>query len=333
MGYSAEVVKRARRQLESDNNQIQAQAELQRSNAYAQVPRLKEIDNQLRRTMVMAAQAAFAQGDQAHQIMEQARQENMALQQERKELADAHFGPAYFEQYQLCDNCGGTGYIGSTMCHCLEALCRQEQKKEVSLLSCGQCSFEDFRLDFYPDRNVPGTNVNMRAVMAQNLKNCKEYAENFPNGEKNLLFSGDTGLGKTFLSACIATTVTDRGFSVVYESAPHLFTQLEKARFATDPEERAQAEEQCSKYTNCDLLIVDDLGTELSGQFVTAALYALVNDRLLADKATMISTNLGSDALQGRYSPQILSRLRGNYRRVTFVGEDIRVAKNQGHLK
>ena len=333
MGYSAEVLKRARLQLESNNTEIQARAAMRLNQAYNQIPRLKEIDSQLRRTMVMAAQAAFAKGDEAHAIMEKAKQTNMALQQERKALADANFGPGYFEKDQLCDNCGGSGYIGSTMCHCLEEICRQEQKKEVSLLSCGQNRFADFRLDFYPDQNAPNTNVSIRAVMAQNLKSCKEYAENFPPVEKNLLFTGDTGLGKTFLSACIAAEVTDRGYSVTYESAPTLFAWMEKARFSNNPEEKGQADEQCQKYTNCDLLIIDDLGTELSGQFVTAALYALINDRLLADKATIISTNLGNDALQSRYSAPILSRLRGNFRRVIFLGEDIRISKNKGTLR
>lgn len=333
MGYSAEVITRARRLLEANNAQIQAQEQARLRDAYAKVPRLKEIDNQLRSTMVFAAQAAFARGEEAHAIMEDAKQANMALQQERKALADANFGPGYFEQDTLCESCGGTGYIGSTMCHCLEELCRQEQKKEVSLLSCGQCRFEDFRLDYYPDRKDADYDANIRTAMTNVYKVCKQYAEEFPGQTRNLLFSGDTGLGKTFLSACIATTVTDKGYSVAYESAQHLFNWLEKARFTGDPEQKALAEAQCAKYTTCDLLIVDDLGTELSGQFVTAALYTLLNDRLLSGKNTIISTNLRNEELESRYSSQILSRLRGNYRRVVFLGDDIRVLKNKGVLR
>lgn len=333
MGYSAEVITRARRLLETTNAEMQSRQAARLKSAYARVPRLKEIDNQLRRTMVLAAQAAFARGNEAHAIMEDAKQANMALQQERKALADTNFGPGYFEKDTLCESCGGTGYIGSTMCHCLEELCRQEQKKEVSLLSCGQCRFEDFRLDYYPDRPDSRYNANSRITMAKVYNLCKQYAEDFPGQTKNLLFSGDTGLGKTFLSACIATTVTDKGYSVTYESSQHLFNQLEKARFASDPEQRALAEAQCARYTNCDLLIIDDLGTELSGQFVTAALYTLINDRLLSEKSTIVSTNLGNQALADRYSSQIVSRLRGNYQWVLFVGDDIRLLKNSSVLR
>ena len=328
MGYSAEVIRRARAQLETNNTQAQSREAYRLEQAYRQVPRIREIDGQLRRTMVLAAQAAFAKGDEAHAIMEQAKNANQALQAERKALSDAHFGPGYFEQDALCACCGGSGYIGSTMCKCLEALCRQEQKKEVSLLACGQCSFADFRLDYYPDRKAEGSDYPIRMLMARTFEVCKDYAEHFPPEQKNLLFSGDTGLGKTFLSACIATAVTDKGYSVAYESAPHLFTWLEKARFASDPEQKAQAEAHCARYAGCDLLIVDDLGTELAGQFVTAALYALINDRLLANKATIISTNLNSEDLSSRYSSQIQSRLRGNFRRVPFLGDDIRLLKN-----
>ena len=140
----------------------------------------------------------------------------------------------------------------------------------------------------------------------------------------NLLFIGGTRLGKTFLSACIARTVADRGYSVVYESAGHLFAKLERAKFNGDE----NAREEIKKYNECDLLIIDDLGTEMPGQFTTAALYSLVNDRLLSGKAMIISTNLNVDDLGRRYSPQIASRLRGSFTRVAFLGEDIRVKKN-----
>ena len=119
---------------------------------------------------------------------------------------------------------------------------------------------------------------------------------------------------------------------MAYESAPRLFSQLEKAKFAHDPEVRAQMESYCSRYTDCDLLILDDLGTELSGQFVTAALYQLINERYMQGKATIISTNLKNEDIESRYSPQVLSRLRGNYRRVAFVGDDIRIKKNRGQV-
>ena len=324
MAYSAEVVKRARARLaqakedrESENRQHLAQA-------YARVPRIREIDMQLRRTMALAAQAVFASGDP--NALEQVKQQNLTLQREREALAREYFEEGFLDDSPICDRCGGSGYLGSAMCECLTELCRQEQKKEISVLSGGKESFGQFRLDYYPDRVDPKLGVSPRMVMEKNFRTCRTYASLFSMHSGNLLFIGGTGLGKTFLSACIARTVADRGYSVVYASANHLFTNLERAKFNGDEEARRDSE----KYGKCDLLIIDDLGTEMPGQFVTAALYSLLNDRLLANKPMVVSTNLNVDELSRRYSPQIASRLHGSFNRLTFLGEDIRVQKNRG---
>ena len=322
MAYSSEVVRRARARL------AEAKQDRDRENrehlriAYEQVPRLKEIDRLLQRTMAKAAMSVFAGGD-AKTLMEQAKEENQALQREREWILDTNFEEGFLDETPICPTCSGTGYVGSSMCECLQELCRQEQKKELTFLSAGRESFDQFRLDYYSDRVDMKIGVSPRMIMEKSFQTCKRYAYNFNMKAGNLLFSGNTGLGKTFLSACIARTVADSGYSVVYESAGHLFQTMERARFEASEENRHAA----AKYNDCDLLIVDDLGTELPGQFVTAALYALVNDRLLEGKPTIISTNLTEEDLVRRYSPQIASRLRGSYRRVAFVGEDIRKLK------
>lgn len=325
MAYSGEVVRRARARLAEAREVRERENREHLHIAYEQVPRLKEIDRQLRLTMAKAAQAVFAGGD-AQELMARAKEENQELQREREWLLDANFEEGFLDETPICPICSGTGYVGSSMCECLLELCRQEQKKELTVLSAGRENFDQFRLDYYPDRVDPRMGISPRMIMEKSFQTCKRYAYDFSMKAGNLLFSGNTGLGKTFLSACIARTVADRGFSVVYESAGRLFQTLEKARFEANEENRAAA----AKYMGCDLLIVDDLGTELPGQFVTAALYSLVNDRMLENKPTIISTNLTEDDLVRRYSPQIASRLRGSYRRVAFVGEDIRLLKNRG---
>ncbi len=325
MGYSSEVIRRARQRLESAKADRESENQQNLAHAYAAVPRLREIDQQLRMTMSHAIATVFASGGDVQEAMKEARQKNLSLQLERAELIAANFEEGFLDDSPICDRCGGSGYIGSTMCECLAELCRQEQKKELTFLM-GQERFEQFRLDYYPDRIDPKLGVNIRQVMEKTLNTCRRYAINFSEKSPNLLFSGDTGLGKTFLSACIARTVADSGYSVVYESANRLFSRLEQARFHGDEQAKADS----AKYTACDLLIVDDLGTEMPGQFVTAALYAIVNDRLLTGKPTIISTNLTIEDLSRRYSAQILSRLRGNYVRVPFLGDDIRVKKNWG---
>lgn len=326
MAYSAEVVARARARLAQDREDRASENRRHLAHAYEVLPRLREIDVQLRATMAMAAQAAFTQGEDPQELLQEARRKNIALQQERAELAALYFEEGYLDDSPVCDKCGGNGYIGSQMCECLRELCSQEQKKELTLLSCTKENFNQFRLDYYPAEVDSRYGASPRTIMERNFRSCKTYAANFSMDAGNLLFVGGTGLGKTFLSACIARSVADHGYSVMYETATHLFSKLEQARFNSNEETRREAD----KFTACDLLIIDDLGTELPGQFVTAALYSLMNDRILAGKPMVISTNLNVDETARRYSPQIASRLHGNFTRLTFVGEDIRVLKNRG---
>lgn len=327
MGYSAEVVRRARQQLAADREARLSQQQEHLQDAYRRVPRIREIDLELRRTMVQAAQAAFSQGN-AQALLEEARQHNLALQAERAKLVEERLEPGYLDETPICPVCSGTGYLGSAMCQCLTRYCRAEQQKELHLLSGRLDSFSQFRLDYYPERFDPRFGGSPRDLMKRNLDDCREYASFFSANSGNLLFVGGTGLGKTYLSTCIAKTVTDRGYSVCYAPASKLFATLEAAKFSPTEEAKAEA----AQYTGADLLIIDDLGTEMPGQFVTASLYALLNDRLLEGRAMIVSTNLTAEELSKRYTPQIASRLIGEFHRVTFVGEDIRVAKNRGRL-
>lgn len=326
MAYSKDVVRRARQRLQ------QAKADRESENlqnmqiAYREIPRIKEIDGLLRRSMALAAQAVFTQGGDAKLAMDEVKQANLALQREREQLVREHFGEDFLDEGPICSLCGGSGYVGSAMCECLQELCRQEQKKEVALLASNAERFEKFRLDYYPSQVDSRYGASPRVIMEHNLNICRKYAYGFGPGSGNLLFVGGTGLGKTFLSACIAAVVADRGYSVAYESAQHLFAKLEKNRFNPDEQSREQVE----VLEKCDLLIVDDLGTEMPGNFVTAALYSLLNDRLLAGKSMIISTNLNVEEAARRYSLQIASRLQGSFKALTFVGEDIRVMKNRG---
>ena len=327
MAYSAEVLQRARARLADAREARESENRQHLQVAYDRVPRLKEIDLQMRRTMTQAVQAAFSKGGDARVLMEEAKRENLALQEERAWLIESNFEEGYLDETPICDRCGGHGYVGSNMCECLMELCRQEQKKELSLLSGGKENFSQFRLEYYSDAYDSRYGASPRQVMELNFRNCRSYATTFTPNSGNLLFVGGTGLGKTLLAACIARTVADRGYSVVYESAGNLFTRLERAKFGNDEAARAEVK----KYSDCDLLIIDDLGTEMPGQFTTAALYALVNERLLAGKPMIISTNLNVEDFSRRYSPQIASRLRGSFQRQTFLGDDIRVKKNWGY--
>ena len=201
----------------------------------------------------------------------------------------------------------------------------QEQRKEMGA-AFQNAGFDTFLLDYYSDTVIPQLKLSPRFVMEKTLDSCRRYARTFTMEAGNLLLSGGTGLGKTHLALAIGAAVGEQGYSVCYETAAGLFSKLEKAKFTPSEENSREAE----KLENCDLLILDDLGTEMPSQFVTAALYNLLNTRLLSKRPMIITTNLNVDEAADRYSGQIASRLYGEFKRLTFLGSDIRIIKSRG---
>ena len=323
MAYSEEILRRARYRLD------QAKAERERENeehlqiAYERFPRLRQIDRELRMNMVELAAITLRSEESPTLTVSQIRDKNLALQREREWIIEAgDFEEGYLEDSPVCSKCGGNGYYGAKMCSCLKELCRQEQKKELtSLIGSGKETFDNFRLDVYPDQYDHTIGTTPRTLMAQNLRTCRNFAANFGENSGNLLFSGMTGLGKTFLSACIARQVADRGFSVVYETAIQIFEDFEKAKFGSSTEEGRSI---IKKYFDADLLIIDDLGSEMTTNFTISALYRIVNSRLMENRSTIISTNLDTTAFEQWYNAQISSRVLGGYQVMIFKGNDLR---------
>ena len=320
MAYSAQVLRRARARLEQAKLERERENEAHRAAAYERYPRLREIDRELQQSMAELA-IAFLKKD-SEETLGAIRTRNQTLQAERNWILEAgEFEDGYLDDTPVCTRCGGTGYDGSQMCSCLRELCRQEQKKELtSLLGSGRESFDTFRLDVYSDAYDPKLGTSPRELMRSNLNICKKYAAGFSAASSSLLFSGATGLGKTFLSACIARQIADRGFSVMYETAIRLFGDFETEKFGAQGGDGSLTR----KYFDCDLLIIDDLGTEMTTQFTVSALYSVLNTRMMEGKPILISTNLLPEALETRYSPQIASRIVGTFRLIKFAGDDLR---------
>ena len=330
MSYSPNVLRRAQARLSQRREERRDRQEALRRQVYAQLPRVAELDRLLRQTMAQVIAAALREGgDPAVQVAE-IRRKNQALQGERAQLLAGHGFPAdALDDKPLCARCGDSGWVGSDMCDCLKVLCAQEQIRELSqLLNLGEQSFETFDLGVYSPEVWPAWGRSPRENMEKVLKICRDYAQNFGRYYFNNLFlSGSTGLGKTFLSACIARTVSENGFSVVYDTAGEVFARFEAQKFSRDEEDAREARDDTRRYLNCDLLILDDLGSELTTPFVQSALYQLVNSRLTAEKRTVISSNLTMDDVRLRYTPQIASRLEGEFRVLPFFGEDIRLQR------
>ena len=156
---------------------------------------------------------------------------------------------------------------------------------------------------------------------------CIEYARKFGPKSMNLFFNGAPGLGKTFLSACVARVVSEKGNSVVYDTAGSVFAKFEKYKFLRS-DDQDEAHSEVKRCLECDLLILDDLGTEMTTAFTVSALYELINTRLVTSRKTIVSSNLTPQDLRKRYSEQIMSRLEGEYQVLTFCGDDIRLKKN-----
>ena len=249
--------------------------------------------------------------------------------EEKAALLTEHGYPAdALDDKPACPKCSDTGWVGANMCACLKALCTEEQIRELSkLLDLGEQSFDSFSLDYYSPLPWPGESLSPRENMEFIFDVCSSYARKFGRFYfRNLFLTGAPGLGKTFLSACIARVVSEDGFSVVYDTAGHVFSQFESAKFRRD-DDGDTAGEDVERCMNCDLLILDDLGTEMTTSFVQSALYQLLNGRLLAGKSTVISTNLDPEELGRRYGAPLLSRLEGEYQLLPFVGEDVRKLK------
>lgn len=323
MAYDGNIMRRALVRFDEAKQRRKAEQAAAKEFLYAELPRLGEIEAELRGTMARLIRLTVAGGENRAQLYE-LKEENLALQHERgRLLAERGYPENYLSHEPTCPLCGDSGYVGGAVCKCLQKFYHEEQVRELShTLDLGSQSFETFSFDWYSPATDPRMGKSSLERMEKNYDVCQDYAHQFSPRSGNLLLSGDCGTGKTFLSACIARVVSESGHSVVYDTAGHIFDRLEAVKFRRDEDDT-----DAKRYEKCDLLIMDDLGTEMNNAFVQSALYQLINGRLLQGKKTVISTNLAPDELCTRYGEAIASRLEGEYTILPFFGEDIRKLK------
>ena len=327
MAYDGRLMRRALARFDEDKQRRAENFRARERAVYTKCPRIGEIDRELSHTMAKIIASGLRRGADPRPAIEALREENLNLQQEKRLLLTQLGLPAdYLEEKPACPRCNDTGFLGSAVCACLRSYYVREQNKELSgLLDLGSQSFETFDFDYYSPLPDSELGISPRANMERVYDVCQDYAHEFSPKSGNLLLSGGTGLGKTFLSASIARVVSAGGHSVVYDTAGHIFSQFEAAKFRRDDGGSEDAD-RCMK---CDLLILDDLGTEMTTAFVQSALYQIVNGRLMEKRATIISTNLAPEEIGSRYGRSVLSRLEGDYEILPFFGEDIRRLKRE----
>ncbi len=328
MSYSAEVIHIAKDRLNERRTDALRVAEYKRDQLYATHPRLSEIERELISVGALTAKAAVM-GDRAHEELDKLRHRSLSLQEEYRDILDAAgYGADYLEPRYHCAVCSDTGYVEhdnrTVMCDCYRKLLSAvacEQLNAISPLSLS--SFEDFDLSLYDDQPEMGKR-NPRRRMTAIYDYCVQYADTFSLSSKNLLMTGATGLGKTHLSLAIARRVIERGFSVVYVSSPEILSRLEREHF----DYRYEGENKTfASLLACDLLILDDLGTEFQSAFSKAAVYHIFNARILKGSPIIINTNLPLSELETMYSQRFVSRAAGSCDRLDFIGSDIRLKK------
>lgn len=324
MGYNKENFRRIRTEYETKALEAEHAAQLRREELYHAVPAVEALDRRLSSFGLRIMEAALQGGDAAEGVAA-LREENERLSRERAALLRAAGYPEDYSHVQYeCDACRDRGYVGIHMCSCM-----RKKLIEAGLASCGMAelmrtqSFENFSLEYY------SANTEQGAMMSRNLHLVRRYAESFSMTEGktsgNLLFLGGTGLGKTHLSSAVAREVIARGYDVYYSSAVGMLSDFEHRRFGNGL--AAGDGDNTERYTECDLLILDDLGTEVVNQFTLSCLYHVFNTRINQRRPTIISTNLTMEELRKTYSDRITSRLFGEFLLIPFYGTDVRKQK------
>lgn len=327
MGYSSSVYKAASDTLYERRLNAEKAAERRKEEVYKRFPRVKELEKQISMGGIKTARAVLAGGDVKEAVSE-LRDQNLAMQAEVKRILTDNGYPAnYFEPKYFCKKCEDKGYYdinGKTVrCSCMKSAlvtCACAELNRYAPLSLS--TFESFDLEYYDKSINPKVKTSPYEHMSKVFRFCQNYADNFSKNSESILMSGETGLGKTHLSLAIANEVIKKGYGVVYASAPPIISKLEKEYFSSDKDDSL-----FSMLADCDLLIIDDLGTEFYSQFAVSQFYNLFNSRMLSNKPIIINTNLTITELKEKYTDRFVSRICGNARQLDFLGRDIRIRR------
>ncbi len=319
MGYNREDYVRIKAEYTNKYLKARQAADARRQEIYAKIPEAHRIDAVLAGTgrEIMRIITTGKEGTDERIAALKARNDELLIRRAEL-LKDSGYPEDYSDIRYECDKCADSGYVDGKMCECMKralVLAGYESSGLGGLIRSQ--SFENFSLDYY---KVGGGNADMMQMFVTALRG---FAEGFSaDTYRNYLLLGGTGLGKTHLSTAVAKAVIDRGFDVLYVTAVGMLGDFENKRFGSGDEVKST-----ERYYSADLLIIDDLGTEVVNQFTLSCLYDVINSRINNRKCTFINTNLNKKEIEAKYSERITSRLFGEYYPLPFAGTDIRKQK------
>lgn len=303
------------------------EADIRKENLYENIPELEEIEKMIKLASISLSKIFLTNLENVHEQVKELKEKIDELKKQRQEIYKKNNIPEnYLEPVHECKKCSDTGYTpDGKKCSCLN---RQvinhlyNMSNMVHMLK--KENFDTFDINIFSNEPYENEKLTPRQNMYNILEACEDFCMNFTKTSANLLFYGGTGLGKTFMCNCIAKTLIDKEVTVLYETAFSLFEIVENHKF----NKQNESEENRINYNmifECDLLIIDDLGAEIGNSFTNAELFNIINERLVAEKKTIISTNLSLDKLASAYSDRIMSRVFNNFALIKFYGNDLRM--------
>ena len=289
------------------------------------IPEIATIDKEITSNGIAYAKMALTNVSLSTSELEE---KNQLLIRKKEQLLAANGFPAdYLAPIYTCPDCKDTGFIDGEKCHCLKQAIIDFLYQQANLGNILKHeNFHNFRFDYYADSPIdPALSLSPQENIQRVVRDCQKFIASFEDSYDNILLYGNTGVGKTFLINCIAKELLDMSYTVVYLTAFQFFDIMGKHTFSKSLEEKAEATHQFEHIFDCDLLIIDDLGTETDNTFTSSQLYQCINERHLHEKSTIISTNFSLTDVKMRYSERVFSRIVSNYKAFKIIGTDIRL--------
>ncbi len=328
MAFDAELIAEIETEYEElrQNNAIDLKN--RKSAVFLKVPDLEKIDYEIKSLGLKLYKIALSGSDVKKQVDELREQQKKLLTVKKALLIENGYSPDELSERYHCDICKDTGSVDAKPCACYKKRLIEKAYEQSNLSAqLTHQSFDTFDMSLYSENVDEKYGVSPKEHIKRIVDICKDFVADFDKSDINLLFWGEPGLGKTFLSTCIAKELIAKNHSVIYETAYKTFSMLEELKFKRN-DSTDKLKFKVDKLYSCDLLILDDLGSEFSTQYTTAAFFDIINSRLIAGKKTVINTNLSIEELKKKYGERVISRLYGHFRVIQFIGSDIRIDKS-----